>query len=235
MSGTFPDVTKFKSIDVRSDTSQLTQIDANNKLYSLSTNSSASTAFGFTQGITGMGHAWEFDFETVPLTRAEMAPMYSFLCAQNGTAETFEIKVPGTEHRYLGDTNADRIFEVAQAGMLKGDLGVFTNLTSTTDSINFGEDGGLTFIQPGDYLRFANHNKVYIWRGVRFSVGCTNFSGSLFSQTGYIWPPLQADLPSGTDFNWDPSFTVALISEPQVIETDEEGVFTLSFSVREEA
>jgi len=235
MSGTFPDVTKFASITVRSDTNQLTQIDANNKLYSLSTNQSASTAFGFTEGIEGLGHAWEFDFETVPLTRAEMAPMYSFLCAQNGTAETFTIKPPGTEHRYLGDTNDDRIFEVAQTGLAKGDVGVFTNITSTTDSINFAEDGGVTFIQTGDYLRFANHDKVYFWRGSRFSVGCANFSGSLFSQNGYIWPPLQADLPSGTQFNWNPSFTVALISEPQVIETDEEGVFTLEFSVREEA
>tara|TARA_R110000744_G_scaffold90947_4_gene176545 strand:+ start:907 stop:1617 length:711 start_codon:yes stop_codon:yes gene_type:complete len=236
MSGTFPDVTRFQSIAVRSDTNQLTQIDANNKLYSLSTNHGASSSFGFsTRTIDGLGHAWEFDFATVPLTRAEMAPMYSFLCAQNGTAETFTIKTPGTEHRYIGDTNADRIFELAQSALVKGSVGVFTRIDSTTDSQDVSEDGGVTFIQTGDYLRFANHDKVYIWRGSRFSVGCANYSGSLFSQQGYIWPPLQAKVPTGTALNWDPDFTVALTSEPQVTETDEEGFFTLSFSVREEA
>lgn len=236
MSGTFPDVTKFASIVVRSDTNQFTQIDANNKLYSLSTNQEDLAAFGFgTKTIDGLGHAWEFDFTTVPLTRAEMAPMYSFLCAQNGTAETFAIKVPGTEHRYLGDTDDDRIFFLFQSGLTKGSVGTFTNIRSTTNSPNFAEDGGATFINTGDFIRFTDHDKVYIWRGSRFSVGCANFGGSFFSQSGYIWPPLQADIPNGAQFNWDPNFKVALISEPQIIETDEEGVFTLEFSVREEA
>tara|TARA_A100000172_G_scaffold81110_1_gene73040 strand:+ start:20419 stop:21126 length:708 start_codon:yes stop_codon:yes gene_type:complete len=235
MSGTFPDVTKFKSIAVRSDSNQLTQIDANNKLYSLSTNQSADNEFGFTKGIEGLGHAWEFDFTTVPLTRAEMAPMYSFLCAQNGTAETFTIKPPGTAHQYIFDTSSNRTFDLAQTALVKGSVGVFTRIDSTENSQDVSEDGGVTFINTGDYLRFVNHDKVYIWRGSRFSVGCANFGGSLFSQNGYIWPPLQADVPTGTDLNWDPNFTVALISEPQVTETDEEGFFTLSFSVREEA
>ena len=234
MRGTFPDVTKFKSITVRSDTNQLTQIDANNRLYSLTSNQENGSGFGTTTGIKGLGHAWEFDFETVPLTRAEMAPMYSFLCAQNGTAETFEMKVPGTEHRHKRDTRSDRTFTMPAKP--KGSVGIIFRISSGEDSQSFADDGGTTTIAPGDFLRFNDHKKVYIWRGLNFTVDCTNLDPDLGSvtQNGYIWPPLQQEHLSTGVITWDPLFTVALTSEPQVTETDQEGFFTLSFSVREE-
>ena len=228
MSGVFPDVTRFKSVTVRSDATQLSTVDQSNNLYSVFTDSQPTS----TMKVSGLSQHFEFDFTTVPLSRAEMAPMYSFLCAQNGTAETFTIKPPGTAHRYLFDTASDRPF-IFGTSMTKGEVGIIFSLESSTNSQDHSEDGGITILNYGDFIKFHNHDKVYM-NMAQFSVPCANFVDSLVTQNGYLWPPLQKDVPSGIYFNWDPTFTVAMTNEPQVIKSDIDGLYELSFSVREE-
>ena len=209
MSGVFPDVTRFKSVTVRSDATQLSTVDQSNNLYSVFTDSQPTS----TMKVSGLSQHFEFDFTTVPLSRAEMAPMCSFLCAQNGTAGSFTIKPPGPAHRYLFDTGSDRPF-------------IF-------NSQDHSEDGGITILNYGDFIKFHNHDKVYM-NMAQFSVPCANFVDSIVRQNGYLWPPSQKDVPSGIYFNWDPTFTVAMTNEPQVIKSDIDGLYELSFSVREE-
>ena len=229
MSGLFPNTTKFKSIAIRSDANQKSSIDANNKFYSLLQDDVLVADLN----MPGLKHAWEFDFETVPMTRSDMGPIYSFLLDQYGSAETFTIKPPTTAHQYTTDTLSDRTF-FQNSALSKGDVGIIFFIESTEDSQNFSDDGGVTLIKTGDFIKYANHDKVYMWKSLQFTVPCANFEDALGTQNGYIWPPYQEDVPSGTNLSWDPEFKVALIHEPMAVPTDTSGLFKLKFSVREE-
>lgn len=231
MSGTFPDNTVFESMEIRSDTNQFTTIDANNKLYGKipaePVNWSART-------VPDVTHAWEFDLTTKPMTRSEMAPILAFLNKQNGSAETFEITPPQTNSRN-GDANTDRIFTWGTA-LNKGAIGIVFFIDAPfEDSPDFNEDGGVVQIFPGDFFRFTGHDKVYCWQSAVFTVPCANFVDALVGQNGYFFPPAQQALASGSQFQLNPSFKVALINEPVTIETGIDNVFRLKFSVREEA
>tara|TARA_R100001594_G_scaffold101387_1_gene135943 strand:- start:228 stop:926 length:699 start_codon:yes stop_codon:yes gene_type:complete len=228
MSGTFPDTTKFKSVVIRSDANQKTSIDANNKFYSL-LQDLAETDYN----MPGLRHAWEFELETVPMTRSDMGPIYSFLLDQYGSAETFTIKPPTTAHQYTTDTSSDRTF-IQSTALLKGDVGIIFQIESSENSQNYSDDAGLTFLKTGDFIKYANHDKVYMWKSGDFSVPCANFVHSLVTQNGYIWPPCQEDVPGNTNLSWDPEFKVALIDEPLAVQTDIDGLFKLKFNVREE-
>jgi len=229
MSGTFPDTTKFKSVVIRSDANQKTTIDANNKFYSLLQDLAVAGSYK----MPGLRHAWEFELETVPMTRSDMGPIYSFLLDQYGSAETFTIKPPTTAHQYTTDTSSDRTF-IQSSELLKGDVGVIFQIESTENSQNYSDDNGLTFLKTGDFIKYANHDKVYMWKSGDFSVPCANFVHGLVTQNGYIWPPCQEDVPGNTNLSWDPEFKVALIDEPLAVQTDIAGLFKLKFNVREE-
>ena len=232
MAGTFPDNTIFESMEIISDANMLTTVDGNNNLYgsfARQTTSPPPPARGFT-------HAWEFELTSKPLTRSEMAPIMAFLTKQNGSAETFEITPPQTASRN-DDTDRDRILYIAgpSSALDKGEAGVIFNIEALGNSPDFDNDGGAIQIFPGDFLRFTSHNKVYMFVGQTFTVPCENFDGSLVGQNGYIWPVAQQDFTSGMEFQLNPSFKVALVEEPVVLETDIDSVVRFKIRVREEA
>jgi len=230
MAGTFPDNTIFKSMQIRSDTNQFTTIDGNNNLYGKFPAEPVSWADRTVSEIT---HAWEFDLTTKPLTRSEMGPILAFLNKQNGSAETFEITPPQTNSRN-GDPNLDRVFLLGTA-LQKGAIGIIFYIEAPfEDSPDYNEDGGVVQIFPGDFFRFTDHDKVYCWQSSVFTVPCANFVDALVGQNGYFFPPAQRPLASNSRFNLNPSFRVALIAEPMVVETDVDGLFEIKISVREE-
>jgi hypothetical protein len=230
MAGTFPDNTIFESIEIRSDTNQLTTIDANNKLYGKISGTAVNWASRTVPSVT---HAWEFDLSTKPLTRSEMGPILAFLNKQNGSAETFEITPPQTNSRN-GDANTDRIFILGTA-LDKGSIGIIFYIEAPfEDSPDYDSDGGTVQIYPGDFFRFTGHDKVYCWQSEVFTVPCANFDNALVGQNGYFFPPAQQVLSSSAQFQLNPSFKVALINEPMVVETNVDNVFKIKFSVREE-
>ena len=231
MAGSFPDNTIFESMQIRSDTNQYTFIDINNNLFG-KLPEQLTTANLLSARAPALTHAWEFDLTTKPLTRTEMAPIMAFLTKQNGSAETFEIKPPQTNSRNE-DTNLDRKFRLIGAGLNKGEVGTITGIDALDEDSSDGS--GVTLIEPGDFLRFDNHKKVYNWNAFSFSVACADFGGGLGSQNGFIYPPAQRDLPFGSTFELNPNFTVALINEPTVLETDVDNVFKINFAVREES
>ena len=230
MAGTFPDSTIFESMAIRSDTNQYTTIDGNNNLYSKLPGEASS---GVERKMPEITHAWEFDLTTRPMSRSEMGPILAFLNKQNGSAETFEITPPQTNSRN-GDANTDRIFFLETA-LTKGAVGIIFGINADLeDSPSFADDGGVVQIFAGDFFRFTGHNKVYMWQTSSFTVPCANFVDALVGQNGYFFPPAQQALPSNSQFQLNPSFKVALTSEPVTIETDIDNVFRLKFSVREE-
>ena len=140
---------------------------------------------------------------------------------------------PTTAHQHTTDTSSDRTF-IQGTALLKGDVGIIFSIESSENSQNFSDDGGVTLIKTGDFIKYANHDKVYMWKGLQFTVPCANFVDALGTQNGYIWPPCQEDVPANTNLSWDPEFKVALIDEPLAVQTDIAGLFKLKFNVREE-
>jgi hypothetical protein len=115
-------------------------------------------------------------------------PVYSFIVAQNGQFETFQFVPP-----VVGST----------AGTATGTVTTDTSVSigATTVSLT-----GLTgVLKAGDYIKFANHSKVYMLMADRSGAG-----------TVAIQPPLVAAVASGQGVSYnDVPFTVRLDNDLQ--------------------
>jgi len=129
MSGTYPSTPVFNSVGFTS------------KSYNLMSESLS----GRTQVRNIGGQRFEFKATYPPLTTAEFAPVYAFIMAQNGMAETFQIVLP----------------EISSKS------GNATGTVQTVGADSIGEtsiviDGLSGTLKAGDVIKFANHNKVYM-------------------------------------------------------------------------
>jgi hypothetical protein len=122
------------------------------------------------------------------MTRAEFMPVYAFIVAQNGQFETFTFVPP-----VVGST----------AGTATGTVTTNTSVSigATTVSLT-----GLTgVLKAGDYIKFANHTKIYMLMADRSGAG-----------TVAIQPPLVAAVASGQGVTYnDVPFTVRLDNDLQ--------------------
>lgn len=116
-----------------------------------------------------------------PLTRGEFAPINAFIQSQKGQFETFQY-VPPVEGSTRGNCTSV----------------VTVNGAHTAGSVSVAISGADAQLELGDYIKFANHSKVYLV--------VTAGQGSID-----VHPPLQADLADTevVTYNNVP-FTVAL-------------------------
>ena len=122
------------------------------------------------------------------MTRAEFMPVYAFILAQNGQFETFQFVPP-----VVGSTSGTATGTVTTSG--SASIGA-TSVTLT----------GLTgVLKAGDYIKFANHTKVYMLMADRSGNGSVA-----------IQPPLIATVGSGQGVTYNNvPFTVRLNNDVQ--------------------
>ena len=135
------------------------------------------------------GQRFTITLQYPPMTRSEFSPIKAFIMKQRSQLESFTVIPPATESDAQGTAS-----------------GTPTGTASVgATSITLGGTGTGT-LKAGDYIKFANHNKVYM-------VVADNSDISTGSLT--IEPPLRTAV-SGTDITYDDvPFTVSLTSDIQ--------------------
>ena len=95
------------------------------------------------------GQYWRLSAVYPPMTRAEFAPIHAFMIKQRGAYETFTVTPPvvGTA---LGPGGGTPLVNGASQ----------TGRSVVTDGWPTGAT--LTVLKAGDYIKFANHTKVYM-------------------------------------------------------------------------
>jgi hypothetical protein len=146
------------------------------------------TASGRKQARQIDGQRFAITLQYPPMTRTEFAPIKAFIMKQRSQLESFTV-IPPTESDALG-TASGTPTGTASAG---------------ATSITLGGTGTGT-LKAGDYIKFANHDKVYM-------VVADNSDISTGTLT--IEPPLRTTV-SSTDITYDSvPFTVSLTSDIQ--------------------
>ena len=135
------------------------------------------------------GQRFTITLQYPPMTRSEFSPIKAFIMKQRSQLESFTVIPPATESDAQGTAS-----------------GTPTGTASVgATSITLGGTGTGT-LKAGDYIKFTNHNKVYM-------VVADNSDISTGSLT--IEPPLRTAV-SGTDITYDDvPFTVSLTSDIQ--------------------
>jgi hypothetical protein len=148
---------------------------------------------------------WQLSLEYGHLTREQFNEIMGFLSKQRGSLFQFNIIVPDLS-RPSGSVRL-----VMEALNKKGGLTTHTNYFSGNNKIRLNADASFptwtefnTFygaqasaqravgFRPGDFIRFANHSKVYQ------ITENTAYSGVNFFSDVQFFPALQSDVPIGT-------------------------------------
>jgi len=133
MSGALPNTSDFTAINIKSN--QQTQI---------SVSDSGKT---FKRQIAGQ--YWSFSLSFPQMTRANFAPLQAFMIKQRGAKESFTVTFPTYMNAQGNETNAIAVNGAHTAG-------------DTTIALDgFAGDGAGRF-KAGDFIKFANHSKVYM-------------------------------------------------------------------------
>lgn len=98
------------------------------------------------------------------LTRAEFAPVFAFVMAQEGGVEDFTIVPP-----VVSDTRGTRTGTTQSLG------------AHTIGDTSISVDGGSGTLKAGDFIKFASHDKVYM-----ITADLTTATGTLSIQPGLI-------------------------------------------------
>jgi hypothetical protein len=134
------------------------------------------------------GQRWALTASYNPMTRAEFMPVYAFILAQNGQFETFQFVPP-----VVGSTS----------GTATGSI--TTNTTVSIGATTVSLTGLTGVLKAGDYIKFANHTKVYMLMADRSGAG-----------TVAIQPPLVSAVASGQGVTYNNvPFTVRLDNDLQ--------------------
>ena len=146
------------------------------------------TASGRKQARQIDGQRFAITLQYPPMTRSEFSPIKAFIMKQRSQLESFTV-IPPTESNAQGTAS-----------------GTPTGTASAGDtSITLGGTGTGTLL-AGDYIKFANHDKVYM-------VVADNSDISTGTLT--IEPPLRSDI-TAQDITYDSvPFTVSLTSDIQ--------------------
>ena len=135
------------------------------------------------------GQRFTITLQYPPMSRSEFSPIKAFIMKQRSQLESFTVIPPATESDAQG-TASGTPTGTASAG---------------ATSITLGGSGSGT-LKAGDYIKFANHNKVYM---------LVADSSDISTGTLTIEPPLRTAV-SGQNITYDDvPFTVRLRNDVQ--------------------
>ncbi len=154
------------------------------------------------------GQYWRIYATYPPMTRSEFEPIYGFLMKQRGSFETFTMVPP-----VVGSTTATGYGTPVING------GSQTGRTVNTDGWTANQSAG-NLLKAGNYLKFANHDKVYVLTDA-------NTSGSSGESTLSIEPALLTSPADGSAITISSvPFTVYLMNSGLVeYNVDNTGLF----------
>jgi len=147
-----------------------------------------------------------------PMTRAQFAPIYAFVMKQRGRYESFTL-IPPVLNAGLGSPAGTPLVNGASQ----------TGRTIVTD----GWNNSITIFKAGDYLKFANHDKVYTVTGDASSDGSGDSTISI--EPALITAPADDSAITYTSV----PFTVALRSGIQEFDTGTSGLFSFEVDFEE--
>ena len=110
---------------------------------------------------------WSITATFNPMTRAEFMPIYSFVLAQKGQLETFQFIPPvvgSTEGNATGTVTTNGTFALGATSI------TIAGLTGT--------------LKAGDFIKFANHNKIYMLTADRSGAGVMTIEPPLILAVG---------------------------------------------------
>ena len=154
------------------------------------------------------GQYWRIYATYPPMTRAQFDPIFGFLMKQRGSFETFTFIPP-----VVSSTTATGYGTPVING------GSQTGRTVNTDGWTANQSAG-NLLQAGNYLKFANHSKVYVLTDA-------NTSGSSGESTLSIEPALLTSPADGSAITIaSVPFTVYLMNSGLVeYNVDNSGLF----------
>ena len=147
-----------------------------------------------------------------PMTRAQFAPINAFVLKQRGQYESFQV-VPPVLNAGLGSPAGTPLVNGADQ----------TGRSVVTD----GWNNSITIFKAGDYLKFANHDKVY----TVVADATSNGSGQ---STITIEPALITSPATDSAITYTSvPFTVALTTRVQEFSTGTSGLFEFEIDLEE--
>lgn len=111
------------------------------------------------QSRTRGGQRWKVEYNYPAMTRSQIAPLLGFIQAQNGRAGEFDIDPSSTLFTNTGDTKlASSLSPIATVNSTPVGGGVVVGRTSGNAAFNSSTDN----IEAGTFIKFSNHDKVYM-------------------------------------------------------------------------
>jgi len=158
------------------------------------------------------GQYFSFTITMPPIAQLEAQAIFAFLQKQKGSFENFTISLP-TQNMGTSKNETD---------ILVNGVHALSDSTISLDGFSHTNNA----LRAGDLIKFANHSKVYmIQEDVTASGGAATVS---------ISPNLVATLADNEAVTVNqPPFTVYLESNEIVYTTNQSGLFSISFDVRE--
>ena len=160
------------------------------------------------------GQYWKLSASYPPMTRTDFAPIWAFMVKQRGSFDTFTVVPPviGTPQGPGGGTPL--VDGASQTGR-----------TIVTDGWPTG--GTLTILKAGDFIKFANHTKVYM---VTADATCDTNGDSTIS----IEPALLTSPANDTAITYSSvPFTVYFDGDIVEFSTDQTGVYQFKIDLCE--
>ena len=245
MSGTFPYLDIFRTIDVRTNLQRIKNLEANNTLVE---------RFKYQQ--------FSFDCKTVPLNRTQGMEVKAFLTSQNGESETFNFPLPRpfsggafNSHRngalgtapianqtgYTGGQTQtiNRVQSIGDTAIqFQSIASNQVSMSGTHDNSSDSELTGSLDFKVGDFLQFTNHNKLYQLVSHNANFIADNFGGSGFSFISYpevnFFPPLLSALTTSERMKTNVSPVVRLNSDVIEVQSNINNLYELQFTLVEE-
>ena len=203
MSGTFP-TAGFNVMEFKSNTQTRT----------------TQTLSGRVQRAQINSQFFSFKLVSPPLTREEYMPIMAFIMKQGGKFDSFTVVPP-----IISSTRGTASGTTTVADIISSDFS--TAATSSTVPItNDGVSSGT--LKTGDFIKFSNHDKVYML------TEDVNLDGSTIVGLP-IFPSLRTAVSSSTTVQYnDVPFKVFLTSDAQQFNVGNPKLFTYEINVRED-
>ena len=111
------------------------------------------------QSRTRGGQRWKVEYNYPPMTRSQISPLLGFIQAQNGRAGEFDISPASTLFTNTGDTKlATSLSPLASVQSTPTGGGIVVQRTTGTTPFSSSTDK----IEAGTFIKFSNHDKVYM-------------------------------------------------------------------------
>jgi hypothetical protein len=182
MAGTYPTSPEFASVGFASEQKTITSTTDSGKMFAVQVD----------------GQRFKFSASYPPMTRAEFAPVYSFIMKQRSQKETFQIALPDLKNAKGDVSGTITVSGSHSAGDTTIDI---TGISNT--------------IKAGDFIKFGGHSKVYLV--VEDATGDSSNDATIT-----IEPPLRNSLSNGESVTYDGiEFTVRLTNDLQEFNTND--------------